>query len=1022
MMSLRGEVEPMGISETDRSALTDDTQLSPGLRPDVLRDPEFQQQRAAIEAALFGGVAEAVSVGRFRLLQRLGEGGMGTVYAAFDDRLDRKIAVKLIRPSRLESADVRERTLREARALARLSHPNVVHVYEVGEIGDQLFVAMEFLAGPTLRDWLDAEPRPWREVLQIYCQAGEGLVAAHAQGIIHRDFKPHNAMLGADGRVRVLDFGLARIGEFEMAQADGHAQLTDGALTMTGALLGTPAYMAPEHLKARQVSVLSDQFSFCVALFEALYGHRPFAGETIIHLRTNLTAGRITARPRDTDVPRWVHAVLLRGLSVESADRWPSMRELITALERDPDLRRRRVVAGTALVAFAGALGFALIQPFIQPSDPPVEAEVCAGVRDQITEVWGETRSASVQELVHSRHGANADEILAIAVPQLHRYANEWSDMRDEACRIHAEGQQSDNVFDLRTACLDQRLAGLDALVQILADADAEQLANITKGASELPAIERCADTTALLAAIAPPEDAGIRARVEQHRETLARAKVHADVGQSKLGLELVTKVLADAETLTYEPLLAESYLRKGYIESRMDPAEAERSLSRALWTALAIGHAAVAAEASSKRGILYGMMLGQHQRAKDDLPMIMALNRRVEDDISIYTEYLGDIGQVYLNTGDWREARQWFEEAHDLRSARMPRVDWKGLAIQSNLGHVAIQDKRFADAVEIFTEVIHDAEALLGPSHVSHLVFSMSLTLALQMAGRPHAALAEIQKCLGKIDSVESGFERARILAVAAWIERERRDFDVSREYLNDALASTSADVGVTGTILNQLMFLAADEGDKPAVHEYQRQRVMYVERHPAADPGVRFALSCDYGRALYTVGATQEAIAELERVRPMLDDAGISSTVSATWRWELALALGKAYRAFGDLDAADRELHLALVELRALHSTDAPPHAEALYELGELELARQRWKQASAHFAEAETIYATTAEADYLPRVRIRFAQAQALTGGAKLASPEARELAEAAVQGLRANAKDEDADVVESWLAEH
>ncbi len=271
----------MELRSTNPSVTDSDTLLSPGFRPDVAGDLVHQRQRLAIEAALFGGASKVVVVGRFRLLQRLGEGGMGTVYAAFDDRLDRKIAVKLIRPSRLEGAEVRERTLREARALARVSHPNVVHVYEVGEIEEQLFVAMEFLSGPTLRAWLDAQPRPWREVLQVFAQAGEGLAAAHAQGIVHRDFKPHNAMLGADGRVRVLDFGLARLGEVEMARTEGGVRQGDGALTMTGAVLGTPAYMPPEQWTSGQVGVHSDQFSYCVALFEALYGYRPFAGETV---------------------------------------------------------------------------------------------------------------------------------------------------------------------------------------------------------------------------------------------------------------------------------------------------------------------------------------------------------------------------------------------------------------------------------------------------------------------------------------------------------------------------------------------------------------------------------------------------------------------------------------------------------------------------------------------------------------------------------------------------------------------
>jgi serine/threonine protein kinase len=441
------------FDSTSGVAPENDTLLSPNLRPNLLGDPQHRRQREAIEAALFGGVTEVISVGRFRLLYRLGEGGMGTVYAAYDDRLDRKIAVKLIRPSQREGVEMRERTLREARALARVSHPNVVHVYEVGEIEDQLFVAMEFLAGPTLRDWVDAQQRTWREVLRIFCQAGEGLSAAHAQGIIHRDFKPHNAMLGADGRVRVLDFGLARLGESEMAPTEDTMVRGEGALTMTGAILGTPAYMAPEQWQAGQVSAYSDQFSYCVALFEALYGNRPFAGKTIAHLWESLEAGRVAARPRDTEVPRWVHAVLLRGLSIEASDRWPSMRELLDALARDPRVRRRRAGLGTLAVAFAGALGYAVIPT----SEPTSEPEICASAGSEISDVWSDARAAEVEQTVRAKHGDSADKILAIALPRIDRYADEWSAMRDEACHAHADGQQSENVFDLRNACLDHR-------------------------------------------------------------------------------------------------------------------------------------------------------------------------------------------------------------------------------------------------------------------------------------------------------------------------------------------------------------------------------------------------------------------------------------------------------------------------------------------------------------------------------------------------------------------------------------
>jgi tRNA A-37 threonylcarbamoyl transferase component Bud32/WD40 repeat protein len=322
-----------------------ETLLLPVMRPDVLAAPEHQRARQTVAAALFGADSEAVQLGRYRLLSRIGAGGMGIVYAAYDDRLDRKVALKLIRPSRLDGAEAAARTLREARALARLSHPNVVHVYEVGELEDrQVFVAMEFLAGPTLRAWLDVQPRPWPEVLAVFRQAAEGLAAAHAHGVVHRDFKPHNAIFGADGRVRVLDFGLAQLdGSGDARAAIDHAEAHDltRTLTSTGSVIGTPAYMAPEQFAGRRGDARTDQFSFCVSFYEALYGSRPFTGETVAALAESVGSGRIAAPPKQPGVPEWLRVALLRGLQAEPAKRWASMAALLAALAGDPAARRR---------------------------------------------------------------------------------------------------------------------------------------------------------------------------------------------------------------------------------------------------------------------------------------------------------------------------------------------------------------------------------------------------------------------------------------------------------------------------------------------------------------------------------------------------------------------------------------------------------------------------------------------------------------------------------------------------------
>ena len=322
------------------------------------RDPDAEAMLRRIAGRLLGERPEAVRIGRFRVLETLGEGGMGVVYAAEDAKLDRRVAIKTIRGDILRGQPgERARLLREARALARLSHPNVVQVYEVGETASGVFVVMELVRGTTLREWLEA-PRPLDAILGCFLEAGRGLDAAHRAGIVHRDFKPSNALVGADGRVRIVDFGLARpdctpedATSPPVTREDRRGERTLPA----GAQGGTPAYMSPEQILGVSCDARSDQFSFCVALYEALYRKLPFApGELAARLRDpDLHAAReLPAGP----APRWLREVLTRGLAVRPEDRYPSMTALLATLEGTPRRRRRAFGAAVGALVVAGAV------------------------------------------------------------------------------------------------------------------------------------------------------------------------------------------------------------------------------------------------------------------------------------------------------------------------------------------------------------------------------------------------------------------------------------------------------------------------------------------------------------------------------------------------------------------------------------------------------------------------------------------------------------------------------------------
>lgn len=273
-------------------------------------EPSVEQRRVASEVrSVLFGENERMRIGRFVVEEPLGQGGMGVVYAAHDPDLDRRVAVKLL--SRADADGFEARLRLEAQAMARLSHPNVAVVHEVGSHEGRVFVAMELVDGVTLRAWADDHARSWREILDVYLQAGDGLVAAHEAGLVHRDFKPDNAMLGTDGRVRVLDFGLASSRRHEEGIDDRDTRIARDRLTETGTLLGTPAYMAPEQIDGGGVDTRSDQFAFCVALFEALYGVRPYSGRTVGELGEAIGAGHIAA-PKRSVGPAWLRRVLQR--------------------------------------------------------------------------------------------------------------------------------------------------------------------------------------------------------------------------------------------------------------------------------------------------------------------------------------------------------------------------------------------------------------------------------------------------------------------------------------------------------------------------------------------------------------------------------------------------------------------------------------------------------------------------------------------------------------------------------------
>ncbi|MBL8945806.1 MAG: serine/threonine protein kinase, partial [Myxococcales bacterium] len=534
-----------------------------------------------------------VVLGRYIVLERIGAGAMGVVYAAYDPELDRKVALKLLRAesSATGSESVgRARLLREAQAMAKVSHPNVVAIHDVGEadVGGHgiVYLAMEFIVGASLFARLEAarvgRPQGHAMVLEWFIAAGRGLAAAHDAGLVHRDFKPENVIVGDDGRVRVLDFGLAHA---DLVGALVVAEATRGTfnprLTETGVIMGTPFYMAPEQFAGAEVDARADQFAFCASLYEAVYGERPFHGDSLASLARAVTQG-VVRPPSHRQVSGGLRRALLRGLAPRREDRWPSMYALLAALER---LSSRRVVGtlaavGVAVVGASVGLGLWL-------RDDP-----CAQASAELAEVWNPSRREAIERRTEDLYGG--EELSALAVGALDAYARAWSDQRQEAClATRTRGTASEASLELRYACLDRARVRFDGALTALVDetTSAELLRRAPELVAGLGDLSECEDLERLRAQVAPPRGVEATRAVDALRGELVASSTRAAAGQTAgIAAEFEAHV-ATAREIGYRPMLAEALGMLGHsyvFTSRVD--EARVALDEGLLIAEAEG------------------------------------------------------------------------------------------------------------------------------------------------------------------------------------------------------------------------------------------------------------------------------------------------------------------------------------------------------------------------------------------------------------------------------------------------
>jgi tetratricopeptide (TPR) repeat protein len=684
---------------------------------DAIADPrpsanpiEMEAVRARAEAALFGRAAPP-RLGRYHIIDRIAGGGMGVVYSAYDPDLDRKVALKVVHPKRTHDDRSQARLITEARALAKLDHPNVVKVHDVLTNDGSVVIVMELVVGDTLTAWFE-QPRTWRDAVALYAQAAQGLVAAHGVNVVHRDFKPSNAIIGADGRVRVLDFGLARLADKTEAVATAANATPISNLTEPGDVLGTLAYASPEQLRGDSTTAASDQFSLCVSLHHAVEGVAPFAGTTLGERLANIEARLLLFGDAARNVPAWLRAAIARGLSPRAAERFPDMAALVAELARPRGIRRFRtpfLVAGT----LAAGIGATLAVGGRATDD------ACDGGTTQLAAVWSSGSRARIRHALDAFATPYAREIKDRALVGLDRYASSWTATHRTACRDHRTGATSSALLDRRMTCLGERLADLHAATAVIEKADTSTLANVMDVVARMPPVGRCSDLERLSADVEPPEGEALRRQVALVREKISIAEALSRAGRSDAARSAAAEAVAAAMATPYKPVQTEAALAQSRTLIALNELDAAiPSLQLARRTALEQSMIPAAVESAARLLFVESMVEANVERVERDAAIFEPLSRVHGCGELARPLLLNNLGVAFLSAGDRSRALAYFQQAEQTVRA-IPAPDLELTVIERNLAMLTSDDEARR---QVTGRIIARLRSVLGETHPSTL------------------------------------------------------------------------------------------------------------------------------------------------------------------------------------------------------------------------------------------------------------------------------------------------------------
>ena len=690
--------------------------------------------QASIATAVMGSVAH-VRAGRFEIERLLGQGGMGSVFLAHDPELDRRVAIKVLKG---DDPGAAARLQREAVALAKLQHPNVVAVHEVGVSDDEVFVAMEYVEGVDLATWLTqhplGEPGRTREALGLLLQAADGLVAAHEAGLVHRDFKPSNVLVGDDGRVRVADFGLVRTGfEFERT-LPAHASSGDPRLTQTGAVVGTPLYLPPEQRDGQLTDARSDQFSFCVSAWHVLFGRLPWPG----------TPQPEVPPSEPPDAPGWLLDVLKRGLKLDPAQRYRSMRDLVSALADDPTRRRRRIVAavGVLTVLGVGAGGYGYYRDTL-----------CEGGR--IDAVWSAERRGAIETALLAADRNDGADVVARTLPHLDELAAEWGSTYRQVCEAgRLTGTISPSEYGRAMSCLQMRRAELDAAADVLADGHASPVAAAIDVAYTLGRPQSCARFDQLGEVLELPVDPHEAQTVLELYEKVYFARLLVRAGATRAAAahtEAIRDELSDVDHGALQLRLIE--LRAKVAAELKHGDEAIALHDEGYWEALRAGDDAMAAR--------FAMWVARDRQYRSDIDTARWMIRTAR--VLARRAELGDAGRshvasiaaaILMREGHFPEAKEELEEALRFSASAWGEGKPQSIPLLGRMSSLLTQMDDFEGALDWAERGVTLAESAYGP-------FSLTYAEALSDSIRPLKAAGRTEEALERARTMLQIFER---------------------------------------------------------------------------------------------------------------------------------------------------------------------------------------------------------------------------------------------------------------------